>query len=92
MVLKGQNLSQDLYIKKNRRFIVGTVAWQKPVEKFTFEFWSGDLIPAEQIKLTYDVINRTFYAPVAFKPNSTRHDALTARLGLRLVTLEIQIS
>ena len=50
LVLKGQNLFEDIYIKENRRLIVGTVAFQKPVGKFTFEFWDGDLVPADQIK------------------------------------------
>ena len=86
MVLRGQNLSQDLYIKASRRFIVGTIAWQTPVEKFTFEYWEGDLIPASQIKLTYDIINKTFFDLVSFKPNSTRHDDLTAGLPIKRIT------
>lgn len=86
LVLKGQNLFEDVYIKENRRFIVGTIAWQKPVEKFTFEFWEGDMIPAEQIKTTHDVINRTFYEKVYFKPNSNRHEELSAQTGIERVT------
>jgi phosphoenolpyruvate synthase/pyruvate phosphate dikinase len=86
LVLKGQNLFEDIYIKENRRFIVGTIAWQKTVDKFTFEFWEGDMIPAKQIQTTYDVINKTFYDKVAFKPNSTRHDELTADMGIKRVT------
>ena len=86
LVLKGRNLFQDLYIKQNRRFIVGTIAWQTPIEKFTFEYWEGDLVPANQIKLTYDIINRTFFDKVAFKPNSTRHDNLTAKMPIKRIT------
>ncbi|MEZ5345039.1 MAG: PEP/pyruvate-binding domain-containing protein [Pyrinomonadaceae bacterium] len=86
LVLKGQDVFEDVYINPNRRFIVGTIAWQKTVDKFTFEFWEGDLIPAAQIKDTYDVINRTFYEKVAFKPNSTRHDELTAKMKIDRVT------
>lgn len=86
LVLKGQNFYEDVYIKENRRFIVGTVAWQKTVDKFTFEFYDGDLIPADQIKTTYDVINKTFYDKVYFKPNSTRHDELSAGLNIKRVT------
>lgn len=88
LVLKGDNLHEDIYINENRRFIVGTVAWQKTVEKFTFEFWEGDMIPANQIKLTSDIIKNSFFAPVAFKPNSTRHDELSAKLGLDRVTAD----
>ncbi len=86
LVLKGQDLFQDLYIKPNRRFIVGTIAWQKTVDKFTFEYWEGDLVPAEQIKLTYDIINKSFFEKVYFKPNSTRHDGLTANMSIGRVT------
>lgn len=86
MVLKGQDLFQDLYIKANRRFIVGTIAWQTPIEKFTFEYWEGDLVPANQIKLTHDTINRTFFEQVAFKPNSTRHDRLTSKMPIKRIT------
>jgi phosphoenolpyruvate synthase/pyruvate phosphate dikinase len=86
LVLKGQNLFQDIYIKENRRFIVGTIAWQKTVDKFTFEFWEGDLIPADQMKTTYDVINQTFYEKVSFKPNSIRHEDISAKLGIPRVT------
>ncbi|HEV2905331.1 MAG TPA: hypothetical protein VGW32_09795, partial [Pyrinomonadaceae bacterium] len=58
---RGQVFFENNYIKPNRRFILGTVAYQTPVRKWTFEFWEGDLIPPEQIKLTSDVINRTFF-------------------------------
>ena len=44
MVLKGTDFFNDTYIKQNRRFIVGTVAWQSTVEKYTFEFWEGQKI------------------------------------------------
>ncbi|MGI8494687.1 MAG: PEP/pyruvate-binding domain-containing protein, partial [Pyrinomonadaceae bacterium] len=86
MVLKGENFFEDTYIKENRRFIVGTLAWQTPVKKFTFEFYDGDLIPAAQIKLAYDTINKTFFDSVAFKPNSIRQDDLSADLGINRVT------
>ncbi|HSK71507.1 MAG TPA: PEP/pyruvate-binding domain-containing protein [Pyrinomonadaceae bacterium] len=86
LVLKGENLFENIYINENRRFIVGTIAWQKTVEAFTFEFWEGDMIPAQQIKLTYDIINKTFHEPVAFKPNSIRQDELSANLDIERIT------
>jgi hypothetical protein len=89
MVLKGTDFFNDTYIKQNRRFIVGTIAWQSTVEKFTFEFWEGDLIPANQIKKTNDVINASFFEEVAFKPNSNRHDQLSADLGIRRITSDM---
>ncbi|HTG93359.1 MAG TPA: hypothetical protein VL866_12275, partial [Pyrinomonadaceae bacterium] len=46
-----RNFFENNYLKPNRRFILGTIAYQTPVKKWTFEFWEGDLIPAEQIQL-----------------------------------------
>ncbi|HYE64759.1 MAG TPA: PEP/pyruvate-binding domain-containing protein [Pyrinomonadaceae bacterium] len=83
---RGREFFENNYLKPNRRFILGTVAYQAPVKSWTFEFWEGDLIPAEQIKLASDVINRTFFAPVAYKPNSLRQEEASAGVeGLRRV-------
>ena len=71
---RGDEFFKNNYINANRRFILGTLAYQTPVSRWTFEFWEGDLIPAEQIKLAYDIINKTFFEPVAYKPNSLRQE------------------
>jgi hypothetical protein len=78
---RGKEFFVNNYIKPNRRFILGTLAYQTPVKRWTFEFWEGDLIPADQIQLAYDVINKTFFAPVAFKPNSLRQEEATRSLA-----------
>src|SRR3989442_1072917 len=78
---RGRELFENNYLKPNRRFIMGTVAYQTPVRRWTFEFWEGDLIPADQIKLAYNIINKTFFAPVAFKPNSLRQDEVPAAIA-----------
>ncbi len=78
---RGREFFINNYLKPNRRFILGTLAYQTPVKRWTFEFWEGDLIPAELIKLTYDVVNKTFFAPVAFKPNSLRQDEASSSLA-----------
>ena len=88
---RGQVFFENNYLKANRRFILGTVAYQTPVRRWTFEFWEGDLIPANQIKLTSDVINKSFFAPVAYKPNSSRQEDASANLGLPRV-LQTEIS
>lgn len=85
---RGKEFFVNNYIKPNRRFILGTLAYQNPVKRWTFEFWEGDLIPADQIQLAYDVINKTFFAPVAFKPNSLRQEEATrAFAGMQRVLL-----
>lgn len=89
---RGQEFFENNYLKPNRRFIMGTVAFQTPIKRWTFEFWEGDLIPADQIKLANDVISKTFFAPVAYKPNSVRQDEASASIaGLQRV-LQSEIS
>src|SRR5256886_8709373 len=66
---------------------MGTIAYQTPVRRWTFEFWEGDLVPTDQIKLASDIINRSFFTPVAFKPNSNRQDEASVRIeGLQRVS------
>ena len=85
---RGKEFFDNNYLKPNRRFILGTLAYQTPVKRWTFEFWEGDLIPADQIQLTYEVINQSFFAPVAFKPNSLRQDEASQTLaGVQRVLL-----
>ncbi|HZN01728.1 MAG TPA: hypothetical protein VFB70_20140, partial [Pyrinomonadaceae bacterium] len=74
---RGPEFFKNNYLNANRRFILGTLAYQVPLKRWTFEFWEGDLIPADQIELTYEVINKTFFQPVAFKPNSLRQEEAT---------------
>jgi hypothetical protein len=83
---RGREFLENNYLRPNRRFILGTVAYQSSVKRWTFEFWEGDLIPADQIKLAYEVVNKTFYEPVAYKPNSLRQEeASTALAGVERV-------
>ena len=88
---RGQVFFENNYLKANRRFILGTVAYQTPVRRWTFEFWEGDLVPADQIKLTAEIINKSFFTAVAFKPNSSRQEDVSANLGLPRV-LQTEIS
>jgi hypothetical protein len=83
---RGREFFENNYLNSNRRFILGTIAYQTPVKRWTFEFWEGDLIPAEQIRLAAEIINQSFFQPVAFKPNSIRQDEASATLtGLQRV-------
>src|SRR6185436_9369792 len=67
---RGEDFFRDVYVNDKRRLIVGTIAWQIPIEKFTFEFWEGDKIPTALIKEAYDVISKSFFQPISYKPNS----------------------
>jgi hypothetical protein len=84
---RGQEFFRNNYLNENRRFILGTLAWQAPVKRYTFEYWEGDLATAELIKTTADVIRKTFFEPVAYKPNSLRQEQESAKVaGLDRVT------
>ncbi|HEV2835208.1 MAG TPA: PEP/pyruvate-binding domain-containing protein, partial [Pyrinomonadaceae bacterium] len=78
---RGREFFVNNYLNANRRFILGTLAFQTPLRRWTFEFWEGDLIPGDQIQLTYEVINKTFFTPVAFKPNSLRQEEASKSLA-----------
>ena len=83
---RGQEFFENNYLKPNRRFILGTLAYQTPLQKWTFEFWEGDLIPSDQIQATAEIINKTFFEPVAFKPNSSRQEEASAAIdGIRRI-------
>lgn len=71
---RGREFFENNYLQANRRFILGTIAYQTPIKRWTFESWEGDLITADLIKLTADVINASFFTAVAYKPNSIRQD------------------
>jgi rifampicin phosphotransferase len=86
LVPRGADVFKPIYIDADRRFIVGTIAWQKPVEKFTWELWEGDLAPAELIKAAHEAINAHFFEKVAYKPNSIRQEDASARLGIDRVS------
>jgi rifampicin phosphotransferase len=88
---RGQLFFENNYLKPNRRFILGTIAYQTPVRRWTFEFWEGDQIPPDQIKLTSDIINKSFFTAVAYKPNSSRQEQVSANLGIQRV-LQTEIS
>jgi hypothetical protein len=78
---RGQDFFDKNYLRADRRFILGTLAYQTPLKRWTFEFWEGDTIPADQIKLVADVLKATFFAPVAFKPNSLKQDEVSATVA-----------
>ena len=88
LVARGEDVFEPIYIRQDRRFIVGTIAYQKPVEKFTFELWEGDLAKPDLIKLAYDTINKTFFETVAFKPNSITQDENSEKLEINRISAD----
>jgi rifampicin phosphotransferase len=82
----GSDIYKTAYYNEDRRFIVGTIAWQKTVEKWTWELWEGDLANAEHLKTAHAAINKTFFQPVNYKPNSIRQDDVSRNIGINIVT------
>lgn len=74
-------LYEQNYLKPNRRFIMGTIAYQTTADKFTFEFWEGDQITSELLKEAFTVLKPSFYAPLYFKPNSIAQELAVAQLN-----------
>ncbi len=85
LIPRGTDVFKPVYVDTDRRFIVGTIAWQGPVEKFTWELWEGDLANGEMIKTANAVINASFFQPVFYKPNSIRQEDVSATLGLQRI-------
>src|SRR5436190_19243012 len=77
---RGKVFFENNYLKPNRRFLLGNVAYQTPIKRWTFEFWEGDQVTADLIKLTNDLLNATFFTPLAFKPNSIRQEEVSASI------------
>lgn len=85
LVPRGADVFKPVYIDADRRFIVGTIAWQKTVEKFTWELWEGDLATAEHLRIANEIINKTFFQKVIYKPNSIRQEDVSANIGIERI-------
>ena len=80
LVPRGGDIYKPIYVDQNRRYIVGTIAWQKPVEKFTWELWEGDMASGEIIKTAHATITprtcgrvrgSSFITRISYEPTST---------------------
>ncbi len=82
----GSDIYKTAYYNDDRRFIVGTIAWQKTVDKWTWELWEGDLAKEVHIKTAHETINKTFFQTVNYKPNSFSQEDASANLNIPKVT------
>ncbi len=67
---RGRAFYDNNHLKSDRRFILGTIAFQETADKFTFEFWEGDQISTSLLIGTIGALQRSFFTPLYFKPNS----------------------
>ncbi|MBI3650495.1 MAG: PEP/pyruvate-binding domain-containing protein [Acidobacteria bacterium] len=85
---RGKIFYENNYAAKDRRFFLGTIAYQTAVDQFTFEFWEGDRLSSELLTECYDALSRTFFTKIFFKPNSIAQEetakAVTAASALRV--------
>jgi hypothetical protein len=84
---RGRAFYENNYQSPNRRFILGTIAYQPASEKFTFESWEGDKLTAALLSEGYKALTATFFAPLAFKPNSTNQEKVAAETFVPVLTL-----
>ena len=76
------------YRDPQRRFLFGTLSWQRDMPGYTYEFWEGDRITPDLLKLADKTLRATFYDPLRFKTNSTLHETTAQRSGLPFITQE----
>jgi hypothetical protein len=88
---RGREFFRRNYLEADRRFILGTIAHQTKIGKFTFEFWEGDLATAEIVREAHRSLKASFFAPVFFKPNSAHQEEVSAQISAvpRLLASEI---
>lgn len=75
---RGRAFYENNYLKPDRRFMLGTIAFQAAAGKFTFEFWEGDRLTGELLAQGYAALTTSFFAPLSFKPNSLAQEAVAA--------------
>jgi rifampicin phosphotransferase len=77
---RGREFFRNNYLESNRRFLLGTVAFQTKANKFTFEFWEGDLVTAALLNEAAQKLSASFFAPLYFKPNSKHQETVAAQI------------
>lgn len=82
----GAKLDKQLYFDSERRFVIGTIAWQPSAALWTWELWEGDLLPKEMIGEAHTALARGFFEKLTYKPNSSRQETAARELGLAAVT------
>lgn len=96
--LRGQFLVAGLdhktlaayYRRPDRRFVLGTLGWRPEAGRWLVEFWEGDQLTPELLKLTLSKVAQSFFAPVGFKANAAQHESVAKQAGIDAVT-EAQI-
>lgn len=78
---RGRVFYDNNFLKPDRRFILGTIAYHTDVDKFAFEFWEGDQITTDLLAECYRALKQSFYSQLFFKPTSASHEEIADRLN-----------
>lgn len=78
---RGRAFYDNNLLKAERRFILGTIAYQAAADKFTFEFWEGDQINTRLLSECYSALKLSFYSPLFFKPTSQTQEQIASKLN-----------
>ncbi|WP_434778639.1 PEP/pyruvate-binding domain-containing protein [Neisseria sp. Ec49-e6-T10] len=74
------------YELPQRRFIFGTLSWQNAYQGYTYEFWEGDQLTPSLLHTAQKQVQQSFFAPVIFKTNSTKHEQLAKENNIAYIT------
>lgn len=86
---RGDAFYSKNYSNPNRRFVLGTIAYQVPLTAFSFEFNEGDVVDTRIVELAVNRLKETFYAPLLFKANTDKQEeAAQAVVGLTVIRAE----
>ena len=73
-----KTLIRSSYQSDDRRFVLGSVVHYPRLDRYGVEMWEGDTISLPLLRQTMGELQATFFAPLGFKPNSTRQEEMVA--------------
>ena len=79
------------YRDANRRFLLGTLAWQRDLKRWTYEFWEGDRLTEVLLSLAQGRLRDSFFAPIVFKANATFQEEIAQQANIAFVTQQMLI-
>lgn len=80
------------YERADRRFIFGIVSYQPVLQRWVWELWEGDPLPAPLITLTQKALQSTFFETLTFKTNSSIQEDNARHAGVEFVTQAAVVS
>ncbi len=84
---RGPEFFRHNYLESERRFVLGTLAYQTKPAKFTFELWEGDQATADIIADAYKNLSASFFASLYYKPNSKAQEKIAEKLAKQAVPI-----